>query len=198
MLTRCRPSSPRALATGPPPSAAGCPCLVRSARSVAIAAGGAQSFTDRHKARVPRIAKIGSPMSPIPDTLSRTGCRLLAHFPRAGRNADMSVRWGIPTVPWPSRTGKVDRVPRRREPSAKGVISPGQLSIGREAGARMRDLVLAMLWAAPRRRGEDRALPRGEHWPRDRSPACPEGAGLGPDGRRSLPQETRSPLGPRR
>jgi hypothetical protein len=64
----------------------------------------------------------------------------------------------------PGRTGKVDRAPRRHEPH------PNKLLLVWKLGSGMRDLVLAMLWAAPRQSGEDRALSRGEHWPRDRAP----------------------------
>jgi hypothetical protein len=71
-LARCRPGSPCTLATGP--AVRGrlpLPCEDRCR--------GTQSFNERHNARVPWIARIGSPMSAIPDRSSRTGRRFLAH-----------------------------------------------------------------------------------------------------------------------
>ena len=62
----------------------------------------------------------------------------------------------------PGRTGKVDRTPRKARAISKGGSHPDNCRLVGKLGRGIRDLVLAMLWAAPRRGGEDRALPRGE------------------------------------
>jgi hypothetical protein len=68
------------------------------------------------------------------------------------------------------RTGESWLHAPKAQAISKGGSPPDNCRLVWELGRGIRDLVLAMLWAAPRRRGEDRALPRGEHWPPDRAP----------------------------
>ena len=139
-------------------------------------------FVER-KRPLPRIRRI---VRTRRDCRDRQDGLLVAQMP-AMPAVGTSARWGYADRACPRQNGKV---PCAAEGSHRTIVDRPE--------AEQRDLVLAILSAAPRRRGEDRALPRGARpcaagplWLAARpSPAWPEAAGLGPAGRRSLPQAT--------